>query len=166
MRFKGLEQYVRIACRVMGFRGSQSPSVGPLCRGPAAASGGSSPTPTHRVLLAAVENADRPVLTAWPNSYPWTSFEPRLQCLKRLCAPVVGRVHSPTGSVRPVLTDDVVYSPGDPSPCRCPCISSFLDPGSSPWGESYHRSRERTGGTCPPRPPSGARTRAGSPFRR
>jgi hypothetical protein len=25
---------------------------------------------------------------------------------------------------------------------RCPCISSFLDPGSSPWDDSYHGSTE------------------------
>ncbi len=39
---------------------------------------------------------------------------------------------------------DRAFPSGDPSPYRCPCISSFLDPGSSPWGESYHGSRSKT----------------------
>ena len=75
--------------------------------------------------------------------------------LKRLCAPVVGGVHSkPTGSVRPVLADDETSSP--------PAILHLVDAHASPpfWIRVLRHGANRTTA------PENRRRRTSLPVRR
>ena len=94
--------------------------------------------PIEREAAGAAQEFDPHGLTERLPVDPWTNFEPRLQCLKRLCAPVVGGVDSPTESVRPVLTDDVASPP--------PAIIHLIDAHASLpfWIRVLRRGTNRT----------------------